>query len=109
MIRVYISQGDPLNGLSFYVVDQNEFDGKRYLLQFGKYNVTREEVEEGAQTHAPTFHLNTDAALQFIKSIAERASERGIKLDSDLKREGKLEAVQLHLEDMRKLVFQVKP
>lgn len=40
-----------------------------------------------------------------LKAFAEMANERGMKLESDLKREGRLEATERHLEDMRSLVF----
>lgn len=39
-----------------------------------------------------------------LKAFAELASGKGIKLESDLKREGQLEATKYHLEDMRKLL-----
>jgi hypothetical protein len=45
---------------------------------------------------------------EMLKGFAELASDKGIKLDSDLKREGLLEATKFHLEDMRSLVFSNK-
>lgn len=41
---------------------------------------------------------------EMIKAFAEIANEKGMKLESDLKREGKLEATKYHLEDLRKLL-----
>lgn len=109
MIKVFINSRDFMTGLRFYIVDQNEFDQKRYLLRFGKYNITREEIQDYAADVEPTFCLGEVAANEFLKGMAERASERGIKLESDLKREGKLEAVQIHLSDMRRIVFKEEP
>lgn len=105
MIEVFIDNRPYRSGLDFYLVDKNEFDGKRYILRQGKYNFSLEEITEHAELTEPTFHLGEKAGLEFMKSMAEKAAAMGIKLDSDLKREGKLEAVQAHLEDMRKLVF----
>ena len=45
---------------------------------------------------------------EMLKGFAEMANDQGLKLNSDLKREGKLEATERHLEDMRRLVFQKK-
>jgi hypothetical protein len=39
-----------------------------------------------------------------LKQFAELANEKGLKLDGDLKREGKLEATERHLQDMRTLL-----
>lgn len=107
MIKVFIQSDQWRGGLSFYITEQNEFDHKRYLLRFGKHNITREELKEVYSTEIPepTFFLGQSAAQEFLKEMAEKAAERGIKLESDLKREGKLEATEKHLEDMRKLVF----
>lgn len=44
---------------------------------------------------------------EMLKGFAEMANEHGLKLDSDLKREGKLEATERHLEDLRTLVFKL--
>lgn len=40
----------------------------------------------------------------FIKAIGEYANRQGLKLDSDLRREGLLEATKYHLEDLRRLL-----
>jgi hypothetical protein len=105
VIRVFIDQPIWSDELRFWIIDQNEFDHKRYLLQFGKHNTTLIEMKEGFESPEPTFKLGGTAGVEFLKAMAEKASERGIKLESDLKREGKLEAVSMHLDDMRRLVF----
>lgn len=46
---------------------------------------------------------------EMLKAFAEMASDQGMKLDSDMKREGRLEATERHLEDMRNLVFKKRP
>lgn len=59
-----------------------------------------EPLPDGAVWDIPA-----DIFDEMLKGFAEMASEKGIKLESDLKREGKLEATERHLEDMRRLVF----
>jgi hypothetical protein len=68
--------------------------GKAYTIQPG------EALPEGCLMEIPQ-----DVFDEMLKAFAEMASDRGIKLESDLKREGKLEATAKHLEDMRALVF----
>lgn len=105
MIEVFIDKPIWADTLEFYIIDRNSFDNKRYLLRFGKYNVSMEELKEFAEKPEPTFTLSGKQGNEFLKVMAEKAAEQGIKLDSDLKREGKLEAIEKHLDDMRKLVF----
>lgn len=109
MIEVHVDQGINFAGVRFWIVDRNEWDGKRFLLRFGKHNITLEEVNEGGVAPEPTFTLNQDKGHQFMKAMAELALKRGIKTESDLKLEGRLAAVEAHLEDMRRLAFDAGP
>ena len=59
-----------------------------------------EPIPEDALLDVPTWLFD-----EMIKGFAELANEKGLKLESDLKREGKLEATEKHLEDMRRIVF----
>lgn len=43
--------------------------------------------------------------MEELKALGDAIAELGIKTDSDMKREGLLEATKFHLEDMRRLVF----
>lgn len=111
MIEVYVSGGgdsyDPLNmQLSFYLVERNEFSGERYILNFANGLTSLTRIIEGFPTPAPTFTLGSDKGHEFLKAIAEIAYKRGIKLKSDEQREGKLEATEKHLADMRRIVFE---
>ena len=99
-----MSQDVYRDSISFYVVDEDEITKKRYLVQFTGELPKRIELS-GYDEVSPSFRLNGISGNEFLKEMAERAAERGIKLESDLKREGKLEATEKHLEDMRKIVF----
>ncbi len=66
---------------------------------------TAEDIREG--TPIPKegiMKIPTDLFNEIVKGFAEIANEKGLKLDSDMKREGQLEATKYHLEDMRKLL-----
>src|SRR5690349_15204398 len=76
----------------------NFAEGKAFTIQPG------DALPDGAVWDIPT-----DIFDEMVKGFAEMASEKGIKLESDLKREGKLEATERHLDDMRKLVFKDFP
>ena len=52
----------------------------------------------------PTFSLNGRDARDFLKAIVEFADQNQIKPDSNAKLEGKLQATQYHLEDLRHLL-----
>jgi len=92
-VRVgFISDGDVKTAFNFAT-------GKAYTLTSG------EPLPEGCLMEIPT-----NIFEEMLKGFAELASEKGIKLESDLKREGRLEATTKHLEDMRTLVFKdIKP
>lgn len=108
MLKVHVGGYDnPLGGLSFYVVDQNEY--RKALLHVIDGKTMRfDEVKEGYMAPEPTFSLPLDVGHEFLKAMAELAYERGIRLKTDEVREGKLEATERHLADMRQLVFKHK-
>lgn len=84
----------------------SDVNGKRYIVKPVKLEI--EEVKEGVSIE-PTFKIGRIDRQEFIKSMAEIAEDLGVKTDAQLaqdkKYEGKLEATQYHLEDMRRLVF----
>lgn len=105
MIEVRLSQPAHRTSLDIYILDRDALTGSMSVLHFGKHNVTMVPLKEGDLYAEPSLSLSEGKGHEFLKSMAEAAASFGIKLDSDVKREGKLEAVQAHLEDMRKLVF----
>ena len=107
MIKIYIQRQNPLKDVvDFYIVEKSEFDSKRYLVSFTPKGNLRKEIKEGdAYQPTPTFSLSGYDAGQTMKALADAIAEQGIKTDEDKKREGKLEAIEKHLADMRNLVF----
>ena len=62
------------------------------------------EWPEGTE-HEPTFRIRgRDLGNSLLKQLADALSEVGIRTDHDYKIQGKLEAVQYHLEDLRTLL-----
>lgn len=59
------------------------------------------EIEEGSVEIPATLYIESEEMAQ---AILEAFSKQGIKLDKG-HAEGKLEATEKHLEDMRRLVF----
>lgn len=105
MIKVFLEKSAWKDSLSVYIFDYDEISGKRYLIQFGKHHTSLKEVQPYSGNIEPSFRLDGHSSQGFLKAMCEAAADWGIKLESDLKREGKLEAVEKHLKDMRQLVF----
>ena len=53
----------------------------------------------------PTLKLSSGNAGNFFSAFAEALDKQGIKTENDFKIQGKLEAKESHLQDMRRLVF----
>ncbi len=106
MIEVHFGNRPGFLTLDIYILDRDQINGKMYLLQFGKNKTDMMEIHPyAAEIAEPTFRLAHDKGNEFLKAIADAAAQRGIKTDPDLKREGRLEALEAHLADMRRLVF----
>lgn len=105
MIKIYLSNSPSFAALEVYIVDIEEHSKKKRIVSFDGAGGLIAKPFDDFELPPPTMRLSGEYANDFLKGFAEAASERGIKLESDLKREGKLEAVQEHLADMRKLVF----
>lgn len=54
----------------------------------------------------PFFQLPQDIAVPFLKALAKALDQSHIERPSESKLEGKLEAIEAHLRDMRTLVFE---
>lgn len=105
MIQVYINKPVMMDAVDFYIIRIDQNSGKRYLLTLGKHNQQMVELKEYQETPEPTFRLSGGTSTEILKALADALDQQGIKTDADSKIEGKLEAVNQHLEDMRKLVF----
>lgn len=53
----------------------------------------------------PTLRLVGSEAGDILKALADAIDQQGVKIDSDAKVEGLLQATREHLSDMRRLVF----
>lgn len=108
MIKVHFQNEEYADLIKVYIVDHFRQDGKSYLLQFGKFNNTWVELKECKIPPEPTFRFRGIEKTEFLKAMADAIAEIGIKTDSDFKIQGKLEATEKHLEDMRRLIFKNK-
>lgn len=91
-------------GMEFLLYEDGE-NGSRYVVKPISLDLTAVKEVEMIET---TFRIRETKAIEFIKSMAELAEEMGIKTDKQISEErkyqGKLEAVEDHLLDMRKIV-----
>ena len=88
--------------LGYAVLMYRELPGDRIeVLHFSEEGEERYQVVEHGAKYEPSFYLRVEE----LKALGDAIAGMGIKLDSDMKREGILEATKYHLEDMRKLVF----
>ena len=92
-----------------------EFDRqivKVIFLEEAQYRGVYNFATKKGFTLAPGEEIPSEAVLEIpsnvwkdmLKGFAEIANEEGLKLESDLKREGKLEATERHLSDLRTLL-----
>lgn len=54
-----------------------------------------------AEPFIPLLEMNRDFAREFIKSVCDYASNKGIKTENENLLQGKLSATEKHLEDLR--------
>ena len=103
--EVFCRYEDFADLLNFYIFSEGE-NGERYIctsldkMEFSRY-------EEGALTD-PTLSLKGRIVKPFLKEMANALNKIGIRADGEPVIENELVAVKYHLEDMRKLVFNVK-
>lgn len=106
-IKVVNEQWNDQLAVLFY--DDSEKNGPYRVVK--PLQLVIEELEE-SEIIEPTFRLPRQEMYDFLQSMADMAEKMGIKttkqLTQEQKYEGKLEATEYHLEDMRKLVFKNK-
>ena len=98
-MKIYIYQHPCEAGISVTFV--TERGNRRFYAK--PINLEFTEVEEGA-AFEPTLKIPGEECRSFLASMAEALREKGIKPEES-KLEGKVEALQNHLKDMRRLVF----
>lgn len=84
-----------LDVVDIYVVDRL-LDSRRVLAPGGGEWLEVPQLPEGDQIK-PTLRLPSDAMM----ALADALDKLGVKTDSDAKLKGTIEAMRLHLDDMR--------
>ncbi len=91
---------DYLTAIYIYV-DGNE---KIRVLKLGEKSNKWNEFDPGEKIN-PTIILNTHETRVLYEALDEFYRKKGQPPDSDAKLQGKLEATERHLEDMRKMTL----
>lgn len=101
-MNVVIKRNEWDGGIGIYLLEVLP-DGRRMI---GKpMDILFETYYEGESNIKPTISINYDYAEQFLAAFAKELDNKGIKTENDHKIIGTLEATRIHLEDMRRLVF----
>lgn len=102
MYRVEIISGASRGRVGYFLyIFRQDHQGKTFILR----QDTEEEITPERQTAEPTLYLPEQGML---KELVAAISNLGIRPDHQSFTEGKYEASQKHLEDMRRLVFEDK-
>lgn len=97
-VKIYSQPWDGSTHIAFLVQRNGQWCmAKPVELQF-------EPLVEGEMSPPPSMSFHPEVAQEFLTAMAQALDDRGIKVDSQAKVEGKLEATQHHLEDMRGLL-----
>ena len=99
-MKLKITQDDFSDSVNLYLY--NEQEGKRFLMPPIKGEFV--EITEGAPIPEPTMKIPGFAAREFLESMAYELDKKNIKTPNTHLIEGKLQAREYHLEDMRKLL-----
>lgn len=112
-MKIYIRRVPASLANEIYFVNEPSRDFKKGdIIQFlnvkenGEVIVTEKKHEYGMILDMkPTMILLESETRELIAAFVEHARQEGLKFNTESKAEGKLEATEKHLEDMRKLVF----
>lgn len=99
-MKLKIIQDDFTDGVSIYFYQER--DGKRYLMP--EVSGEFKEIDEGTAHIRPTMKIPGFAARELLESMAEELDKKNIKTPNTHLIEGKLQAREYHLEDLRKLL-----
>jgi hypothetical protein len=101
-LEIFIEQKRVSNVFEIWVVDHHiDSDHFISLAENGIMEVTTVPFNEMGKDLKPFLSLPAYFAQYFFKAIAEHLSQRGIKTKDANLIEGKLQATEKHLEDMR--------
>ncbi len=98
-VQIFILQQDEINGRRGAI---SQVDGQGMLeYQDLDYNV----APEGPKRIKPFMKLPADIFIALTKFMVDYAKTNNIKTEEENFMAGKMKSMELHLEDMRKLVF----
>jgi len=108
-MKVYLDYSNYNRDLKLWIVDDKS--ERRKLLNYDYKNEKwiSTDIEEGVLGLEPSLNLPGRMGEEVMQAIVEAFNERGIKPESGNKTEGKLEATEKHLEDLRMLLKLRKP
>jgi hypothetical protein len=98
-VRIY---KDPLTDMVKIGVFAKNGDGKRLIAK--NIDLVFEPIGE-CEVVKPTIELSNEFAYDFLQALTDALNNEGYVPKEKSFLEGKIEATEKHLEDMRKLVF----
>lgn len=101
-MKVYIDYSDFGRDLKLWIVDDNS--ERRKLLHYENGVWIASDIEGGASEQEPSLKLPGRLGDEVLKAMVEAFNARGFKPESGLKVEGRLEATERHLDDLRVLL-----
>lgn len=101
MIKVYIDNSPVVASKRIFIVDED--NKRRFVAKPMKLEFV--ELKEDVSTE-PTIDIPYRYADGFLQALLVAIKDQGIKLPEQSFTEGKLQATEKHLEDMRTLVFE---
>lgn len=101
-VEVVIREDWSIGGYAVYLF--MEKNGKRYLAETNEFSF-KEVGDEAMLLPSPTFQFSTKLdARVFLQDFSNELNNQGMKPNNDAVH-GELKATKVHLDDMRKIVF----
>ena len=107
--RFYIQKPLDSTSVKIFAIRETPTDRAQITLDRGSFLLYMTALDPNiANTIQPLLELPTGFFDEFVLAIVDYANENHIKTEDQTLLQGKYEAAQLHLSDMRKLVFKDK-
>ncbi len=103
-LKVYTAQDILLGGIGVYLIDERQ-DG-RYPAEPVELKFPQKQDLTKLEKIKPTFLFPWEEGKGFLQSLAEALFEAGYLPTQRKEWQGERKALEYHLEDMRKLVFE---
>ena len=105
--EVYCKYEDFSYHLNVYIFGIDENGKRSFCKSIDDGNMIFAEYDPALALEKPTFRLSGEVAKPFLQAMANELDEIGIRAEGKPILENELTATKYHLEDMRKLVFNV--